>query len=60
MKTGNASYKKNEKKQNNSNINTNFPTDLSALQNDPNLMYQQQQNLAQFYLAHILLHILVH
>ena len=51
MKTGNASYKKNEKKQNNSNINTNFPTDLSALQNDPNLMYQQQQNLAQFYLA---------
>ena len=51
MKTGNVSYKKNEKKQNNSNINTNFPTDLSALQNDPNLMYQQQQNLAQFYLA---------
>jgi RNA recognition motif-containing protein len=52
MKTGNASYKKNEKKQNNNNnINTNYQPDLSALQNDPNFLLQQQQYLAQFYLA---------
>ena len=52
MKTGNASYKKNEKKQNNNNnVNTNYQQDLSALQNDPNFLLQQQQYLAQFYLA---------
>jgi RNA recognition motif-containing protein len=52
MKTGNASYKKNEKKQNNNNnINTNYQPDLNALQNDPNFLLQQQQYLAQFYLA---------
>ena len=53
MKTGNASYKKNEKKQNNANNNnTNFQQDLNAaLQTDPNLLLQQQQYLAQFYLA---------
>ena len=45
MKTGTASYKKNEKKQ------ANMFTDLSALQNDPNFMMQQQQFLNQFYLA---------
>ena len=53
MKTGNASYKKNEKKQNNNinNNNTNFQPDLNALQNDPNYLLQQQQYLNQFYLA---------
>jgi RNA recognition motif-containing protein len=51
MKTGNASYKRNEKKQNNTNFNTNFPNDLSALQSDPNFMYQQQHLLNQFYLS---------
>ena len=43
MKTGTASYKKNEKKQNN------IFNDISALQNDPLLM--QQQYLNQFYLS---------
>ena len=51
MKTGNASYKKNEKKQNNLNNQTNFQPDLSALQNDPNYLLQQQQYLNQFCLA---------
>ena len=51
MKTGNASYKRNEKKQNNTNFNTNFPNDLSALQNDPNFILQQSQYLNQFYAA---------
>lgn len=52
MKTGNASYKKNEKKQNNTNnTNINYQPDLSTLQNDPNFLLQQQQYLAQFYLA---------
>ena len=52
MKTGNASYKKNEKKQqNNINNNTNYQHDLSSLQNDPNFILQNQQNLNQFYLA---------
>lgn len=52
MKTGNASYKKNEKKQqNNINNNTNFQNDISALQTDPNYFLQQQQNLNQFYVA---------
>ena len=54
MKTGNASYKRNEKKQNNTNMNNNnfnFQTDMSAFQNDPNLFLQQQQYLNQFYLA---------
>lgn len=45
MKTGTASYKKNEKKQ------TNMFNDLSAIQNDPNLFMQQQHYLNQFYLA---------
>ena len=45
MKTGTASYKKNEKKQ------TNVFNDISILQNDPNLLMQQQQYLNQFYLA---------
>ena len=45
MKTGTASYKKNEKKQNN------FFPDLSSIQNDPNFLIQQQQYLNQFYLA---------
>ena len=45
MKTGTASYKKNEKKQTNNMIN-----DLSSLQNDPNFLMQQQQYLNQFYL----------
>ena len=45
MKTGTASYKKNEKKQ------TNVFNDISMLQNDPNLLMQQQQYLNQFYLA---------
>ena len=45
MKTGTASYKKNEKKQ------TNVFNDISVLQNDPNLFMQQQQYLNQFYLA---------
>ena len=45
MKTGTASYKKNEKKQ------TNIFNDITALQNDPNLLIQQQQYLNQFYLA---------
>ena len=43
MKTGTASYKKNEKKQNN------IFNDISILQNDPLLM--QQQYLNQFYLS---------
>ena len=52
MKTGNASYKKNEKKQNNTiNNNTNFQPDLSALQNDPNFLLQQSQYINQFYAA---------
>ena len=54
MKTGNASYKKNEKKQNNNNNNnnnSNYQQDLTAMQNDPNFLLQQQQYLAQFYLA---------
>ena len=51
MKTGNASYKKNEKKQNINNNNTNFQPDLSALQNDPNFLLTQQQYLNQFYLS---------
>ena len=45
MKTGMASYKKNEKKQ------LNIFNDLSAIQNDPNLFMNQQQYLNQFYLA---------
>ena len=45
MKTGTASYKKNEKKQ------TNVFNDISMLQNDPNLLMQQQQYLNQFYLS---------
>jgi RNA recognition motif-containing protein len=45
MKTGTASYKKNEKKQNN------FFNDLSSIQNDPNFLMQQQQYLNQFYLS---------
>ena len=44
MKTGTASYKKNEKKQNN------IFSDISALQNDPSLL-MQPQFLNQFYLA---------
>ena len=44
MKTGTASYKKNEKKQN-------IYPDLSSIQNDPNFLMQQQQYLSQFYLA---------
>ena len=53
MKTGNASYKKNEKKQSNTNnINTNYQQpDLTAMQNDPNFLLQQQQHLNQFYIA---------
>jgi RNA recognition motif-containing protein len=52
MKTGNASYKKNEKKQSNTNnINTNYQSDLSAIKNDPNFLLQQQQYLNQFYIA---------
>ena len=52
MKTGNASYKKNEKKQNNlNNNNFNFQPDFNAMQNDPNYLLQQQQYLAQFCLA---------
>ena len=43
MKTGTASYKKNEKKQNN------IFNKISSLQNDPLLM--QQQYLNQFYLS---------
>ena len=49
MKTGNASYKKNEKKQNsgnNNNINSmNFSNDftnLQNMQNDPNYFMNQQ------------------
>ena len=48
MKTGNASYK-NEKKQNNNNINN--QQNLNSLQNDPNFILQQQPYLEQFYLA---------
>ena len=57
MKTGNATYKKNEKKQNNNmntNNNNNFQTDISNLQNvqnDPNFLLNQQYLLQQFYLA---------
>ena len=48
MKTGNASYKKNEKKQNsgnNNNNNMNFQNDftnLQNMQNDPNFLMNQQ------------------
>ena len=45
MKTGMASYKKNEKKQ------INMFNDLSVMQNDPNFILQQQQYLNHFYLA---------
>lgn len=45
MKTGMASYKKNEKKQ------INMFNDLSVMQNDPNFFLQQQQYLNHFYLA---------
>ena len=45
MKTGMASYKKNEKKQ------INMFNDLSVMQSDPNFFLQQQQYLNQFYLA---------
>ena len=45
MKTGTASYKKNEKKQNT------FYHDLSSIQNDPTFLMQQHQYLNQFYLA---------
>ena len=49
MKTGAASYKKNDKKQNS---NPNYHNDLNALHNDPNFLNQQQQQyLNQFYLA---------
>lgn len=52
MKTGNASYKKNERKQNNiNNNNFNFQPDFNSFQNDPNYLLQQQQYLAQFCLA---------
>jgi RNA recognition motif-containing protein len=47
MKTGNASYKKNDKKMNNGN-NFLYQNDLSLLQNDPLF---NQQNLAQFFMA---------
>ena len=58
MKTGNASYKKNDKKQNNlnKNNNMNLPSDfinmqnLQNLQNDPNYLLTQQYFL-QFCLA---------
>jgi RNA recognition motif-containing protein len=56
MKTGNASYKKNEKKQNsgnNNNNNMNFQNDftnLQNMQNDPNFLMNQQYFL-QFCLA---------
>ena len=58
MKTGNASYKKNEKKQNsgnNNNNNMNFQNDFSNLQNmqnDPNFLMNQQYFL-QFCLANV-------
>ena len=42
IKTGTASYKKNDKKNNNNLLN---------LQNDPNFLVQQRQYLNQFYLA---------
>ena len=42
MKTGTASYKKNEKKQ------VNMINDISYLQNDPMLLIQQKQYLGQF------------
>lgn len=45
MKTGTASYKKNDKKQGN------MFNDLSTLQSDPNFFMQQQPYLNQFYLA---------
>lgn len=45
MKTGTASYKKNDKK------SGNMFNDLSSLQNDPNIFLQQQPYLNQFYLA---------
>ena len=45
IKTGTASYKKNEKKQ------VNLFNDFSTLQNDPNFLMQHQQYLNQFYLA---------
>ena len=48
MKTGAASYKKNDKKQN---VNTNYQNDVNYLHNDPNFLNQQQQYLNQFYLA---------
>ena len=44
MKTGTASYKKNERKQ------VNMINDISYLQNDPMLLMQQKQYLNQFYL----------
>ena len=55
MKTGNASYKKNDKKQNNANNNTNMNfqnnlTNLQNMQNDPNFLLNQQYIL-QFCLA---------
>lgn len=45
MKTGTASYKKNDKKPGN------MFNDLSSLQNDPSVFLQQQPYLNQFYLA---------
>ena len=42
IKTGTASYKKNDKKNNNNLLN---------MQNDPNFLAQQRQYLNQFYLA---------